>query len=104
MIYRDEEDRGASSTPSRHFGATSIARNIGSVLFDRSTPSPNGTGSRDYDPKPDAFWRNLQRRERALHKELQHLLDAQSAGLAANLDSDNAPADSSPQQQPRPRH
>ncbi|KAL2151224.1 hypothetical protein VTH82DRAFT_6322 [Thermothelomyces myriococcoides] len=96
MIYRDEEDRG-TSTPSRPFGATSLARNIGSVLFDRSTPSSSRTRNRDYDPKPDAIWRNLQRRELALQKELQHLLDAQSAGLAANLNPDNgAPGSSNP--------
>jgi hypothetical protein len=36
--------------------------------------------------EPDTIWRNLQRRERTLQRELQHLLDVQSAGLAAHLD------------------
>lgn len=36
--------------------------------------------------EPDTVWRSLQQRERALQRELQHLLDIQSAGLAASVD------------------
>ncbi|EAQ83389.1 hypothetical protein CHGG_09793 [Chaetomium globosum CBS 148.51] len=86
MLYRDEEDRDSSPTAPQHLEASSFAHNINSVLFDRSSSSHNVTRSRDYDPKPNAIWLNLQRRERALQKELQHLLDAQSTGLAANLE------------------
>ncbi|KAK4032916.1 pyruvate kinase [Parachaetomium inaequale] len=95
VLYRDEEDRDTSPAPPRHLEASALARTINSVLFDRSSSSPNRARSRDYDPKPDAVWLNLQRRERALQKDLQHLLDAQSAGLAANLDPGAAPSSSS---------
>jgi hypothetical protein len=61
------------------------------VLFDRGSSSPTHTRDRAYDHKPDAAWLNLQRRERALQKDLQRLLDAQSAGLAATLDPNPHP-------------
>ncbi|KAK4183308.1 hypothetical protein QBC35DRAFT_119383 [Podospora australis] len=80
--YRDEEE---PQTPAHPFeAATSIARNVGSVFFDRNASRPSHTRSSP-DSEPDAVWRNLQHRERALQKELQHLLDAQSSGLAAGL-------------------
>ncbi|KAL2268433.1 hypothetical protein VTJ83DRAFT_3279 [Remersonia thermophila] len=87
VLYRDQEDRDAS-TRSSPGPAASLARNINSVLFDRLVPSASGRSSRDpdFDPKPDPVWVTLQRRERALQREIQFLLDAQSAGLAANLD------------------
>ncbi|KAK0649284.1 hypothetical protein B0T16DRAFT_327336 [Cercophora newfieldiana] len=88
MIYRDEEDRGSYS--SRNLEASSFARNINSVLFDRGSPTRRRDAIQDYEP--DTVWRNLQRRERTLQKELQLLLDAQSAGLAANLDPTGAPS------------
>ncbi|KAL2194985.1 pyruvate kinase [Corynascus similis CBS 632.67] len=95
VLYRDEEDRDTSAS-SRYLGTSSFAHNINSVLFDRNSSSPNRTQTRDYNIKPDAIWLNIQRRERALQKELQHLLDAQSSGLAANLDPDGgAPSVSS---------
>ncbi|KAL1841901.1 hypothetical protein VTJ49DRAFT_6423 [Mycothermus thermophilus] len=101
MLYRDEEDRDTSHRPSGP--ASSLARNINSVLFDHLVPSPGGRSSRDtdFDPKPDPVWLTLQRRERALQREIQFLLDAQSAGLAANLEpppsdqSDSKPSRSS---------
>jgi pyruvate kinase len=94
MLYRDEEDRDTSLSPPRGLEASSFARNINSVLFDR-TASPNRR-SRDYDPKPDPIWLNLQRREHALQNDLQHLLDAQSAGLAAHLDPGAPPSSTAP--------
>lgn len=84
VLYRDEEDRGAPSTSPRGLNASSLARSINSVLFDRGS-SPSLPRNRDYDHRPDAVWLNLQRRERALQRDLQRLLDAQSAGLAAHL-------------------
>ncbi|KAL2130550.1 hypothetical protein VTI74DRAFT_6248 [Chaetomium olivicolor] len=95
ILYRDEEDDDTSRSPPRTLHASSFARNINSVLFDRSSSSPTRTRDRDYDHKPDTVWLTLQRRERALQKELQHLLDAQSAGLAANLDPTSLPSDTS---------
>ena len=100
MFYRDEEDRDSSPTAPQHLQGSFLARNINSVLFDRTSSSPNIARNRDYDSKPDAVWLNLQRRERALQQELQHLLDAQSAGLAANLEPHtinhpSAPSDAS---------
>lgn len=91
MLYRDEEDRDTSASSTRHLGVSTFAQNINSVLFDRGSSSPSRARTRDHDHKPDAVWVNLQRRERALQTELQHLLDAQSAGLAANLDPSGAP-------------
>jgi hypothetical protein len=96
MFYRDEEDRDSSPGAPQYLEGSFLARNINSVLFDRTSSSPNVTRSRDYDSKPDAIWLNLQRRERALQKELQHLLDAQSAGLAANLEPHAANHNSTP--------
>ncbi|KAH6615761.1 hypothetical protein B0J18DRAFT_438159 [Chaetomium sp. MPI-SDFR-AT-0129] len=86
MLYRDEEERVTYPAASGHNGASSLAQNIGSVLFDRNPTSPNRRRSRDHDPEQQAIWLNLQRREQALQKDLQRLLDAQSIGLAANLD------------------
>ncbi|KAK5661858.1 hypothetical protein OQA88_9962 [Cercophora sp. LCS_1] len=80
MFYRDEEE----SPPTRGLDASTIARNINSVLFDRASPSRARDTVQEYEP--DTVWRNLQRREKTLQKELQLLLDAQSAGLAAHLD------------------
>ncbi|KAK4447815.1 hypothetical protein QBC34DRAFT_408932 [Podospora aff. communis PSN243] len=88
MIYRDEEDR--DSYVSRNLDASSFARNINSVLFDRGSPARTRDAMQEYEP--DTIWRNLQRRERSLQNELQLLLDAQSAGLAANLDPAGAPS------------
>ncbi|KAM7207936.1 hypothetical protein V8F20_001730 [Naviculisporaceae sp. PSN 640] len=91
VLYRDEEDDNVSRTP-RALEASSFARNINSVLFDRTSPGRTRDQTQDYEP--DAVWRNIQHRERVLQKELQQLLDAQSAGLAAHLDP-NAPPSSS---------
>ncbi|KAK4217427.1 hypothetical protein QBC37DRAFT_276972 [Rhypophila decipiens] len=91
LLYRDEEDTD-SFRPPRALEGSSLVRNINSVLFDRSSQVRPRDQKKDYEP--DAIWRNLQHRERALQKELQLLLDAQSAGLAAHLDP-NAPPSSS---------
>ncbi|KAM7221954.1 hypothetical protein V8F06_002705 [Rhypophila decipiens] len=91
LLYRDEEDTD-SFRPPRALEGSSLVRNINSVLFDRSSQVRPRDQTKDYEP--DAIWRNLQHRERALQKELQLLLDAQSAGLAAHLDP-NAPPSSS---------
>ncbi|KAK1830104.1 hypothetical protein QBC39DRAFT_392097 [Podospora conica] len=84
ILYRDEEEmHRPHQGPS--MSVSTLARNINSVLFDRGTP---GQRTRDsvLEYEPDTVWRNLQRRERKLQKELQLLLDAQSTGLAGNLD------------------
>ncbi|KAK4124503.1 hypothetical protein N657DRAFT_595448 [Parathielavia appendiculata] len=94
VLYRDEEERDTPPSPPGTLERASFARNINSVLFDRSFSSPNRPQQRDYDYRPEPIWHNLQRREHALQRDLQHLLDAQSAGLAANLDP-NAPSPSS---------
>lgn len=80
MFYRDEEE----NPPSRGLDASTFARNVGSVIFDRVAASRARDTAQEYEP--DTIWRNLQRREKTLQKELQLLLDAQSAGLAASLD------------------
>ncbi|KAK3689448.1 hypothetical protein B0T22DRAFT_427751 [Podospora appendiculata] len=92
MLYRDEEEETAhhhhhhhhQPRTSRTLDTSSFARNINSVLFDRGSPTRTRDQRQDYEP--DAVWRNLQHREHALQQELQRLLDAQSAGLAAHLD------------------
>ncbi|OIW28143.1 hypothetical protein CONLIGDRAFT_619866 [Coniochaeta ligniaria NRRL 30616] len=97
LLYRDEEDTASSRHVSHrpHHGTTaSFARNaltsVGSVLFERASSAASSSHtSRAVDRQsyePDTVWRNLQQRERALQKELQHLLDVQSAGLSASLD------------------
>ncbi|KAK1767252.1 hypothetical protein QBC33DRAFT_570208 [Phialemonium atrogriseum] len=89
LLYRDEEDRGMERRPAaRYADNSSFARNalssVSSVLFDRGSPSH--TKDNHQAPEPDTIWRSLQRREMALQNDLQHLLDAQSTGLAAHLD------------------
>ncbi|KAK0625514.1 hypothetical protein B0T17DRAFT_461663, partial [Bombardia bombarda] len=93
LLYRDEEDRNTSH-PQRSFDASSIARNINSVIFDRVSPAARAS-NQGGDYEPDTVWRNLQHRERALQAELQRVLDAQSAGLAAHFDPDGGGASSS---------
>lgn len=84
ILYRDEEENHRPH-PGPSMSVSTLARNINSVLFDRGASAQL---SRDaaLEYEPDTVWRNLQRRERKLQKELQLLLDAQSAGLAGNLD------------------
>ncbi|KAK4166837.1 hypothetical protein QBC43DRAFT_231436 [Cladorrhinum sp. PSN259] len=92
MLYRDEEE-----TESRALDASTIARGIGSMFIDRSSPSHTRTTSGPRDYEPDPVWRTLQRRERTLQKELQRFLDAQSVGLAGNFGgNDGAQPDSRP--------
>lgn len=97
FLYRDEEDTAASpylTQRPRHGTTASFARNaltsVSSVLFERAASAASSShASRVVDRQtyePDTVWRNLQRRERALQEELQHLLDVQSDGLAAHLD------------------
>jgi len=104
LLYRDAEDGGASPSPSgggeRHGPPPPItaARNaISSVLFDRSPPVVKEERAAPYSP--DSIWRNLRRRETALQKDLQRLLDIQSAGLSAGLgqppDSSHSPGPAS---------
>ncbi|KAK0725199.1 hypothetical protein B0H67DRAFT_123978 [Lasiosphaeris hirsuta] len=92
ILYRDEEENHSTS-PIRNLEASTFARNINSVIFDRVVPSHTRDQAQEYEP--DTVWRGLQRRERALQKDLQLLLDAQSTGLAANLDPSAATAPSS---------
>ncbi|KAF4469819.1 cellular myosin heavy chain type a [Fusarium albosuccineum] len=54
------------------------------------SPSRFGLGNSLVDPKPsdnharlDSIWRSLQRRERALERDIQQLLDLQASGLVA---------------------
>ncbi|KAK3937219.1 hypothetical protein QBC46DRAFT_452120 [Diplogelasinospora grovesii] len=101
VLYRDEEEgthnhsHPTSASVSPRLEASSFARNINSVLFDRGSSSQirNRDTRHAQDYEPDAVWRNLQRREKALQKELQHLLDVQSAGLAAHLDPNAPPSE-----------
>ena len=90
VLYRDEEDQIQHNSAPRKLEVASIARNLNSVLFDRVSPARSRDVIQEYEP--DTIWRNMQRRERTLQKELQLLLDAQSAGLAANLDPTAAPS------------
>jgi hypothetical protein len=97
LLYRDEEDGGASTQhidPALSF--RTALTSVSSVLFDRGAApgrsSPHTTRASDRQTyEPDTIWRNLHRRERALQKELQHLLDVQSVGLAAHLDPNAVP-------------
>ncbi|KAK4130602.1 hypothetical protein BT67DRAFT_490028 [Trichocladium antarcticum] len=88
ILYRDEEDKETT----RSLDASALADNVRSVLFDRGPSRHSHSQNSAYDHKPDTAWLNLQRRERALQKDLQRLLDAQSIGLAANLDPNNPQA------------
>ncbi|KAK4641789.1 hypothetical protein QC761_503940 [Podospora bellae-mahoneyi] len=86
ILYRDEEEPQSY----RPFDtAASTARNVGGVLFDRQDGSSAHTRGRDVvnynEYEPDAVWRNLHHRERQLQKELQNILDVQSACLLAQV-------------------
>ncbi|KAK4177795.1 hypothetical protein QBC36DRAFT_125106 [Triangularia setosa] len=83
ILYRDEEE----PQPYHPFdAAASIARNVGSVLFDRQDSPARGRDTVNYNEyEPDAVWRNLQHRERQLQKELQSILDVQSGCLSAQV-------------------
>lgn len=94
-----------------HGTTASFARNaltsVSSVIFERASSAVSSShASRAMDRQtyePDTVWRNLQRRERALQRELQHLLDVQSAGLAAHLDSTSRIAPGAPERLPDSR-
>ncbi|KAK4096380.1 hypothetical protein N658DRAFT_554617 [Parathielavia hyrcaniae] len=96
VLYRDEEERDRPPSPPRSLESAPFARSINSILFDRSPSSPSHPRQRDPDHKPEPIWHNLQRREQTLQQDLQRLLDAQSAGLAANLDPTTTTAPTSP--------
>jgi len=91
LLYKDVEHHGTSFSQSKLNSAmTSTRQTLSSVFFDRPLPSSKLRPS-PYDP--DSTWRSLQRREKALQGELQHMLDVQAAGLSAGLHG--APQDGS---------
>lgn len=101
LMFRDVEDRSGSVLghgrrrrgDNTNLGAStmtassSIRLPTNTVLFEpRSTPAGNRQRRRDGTPLDgDSTWTILQRRERALQKDIQRLLDVQSAGLSAGL-------------------
>ncbi|KAH8899171.1 hypothetical protein GQ53DRAFT_836253 [Thozetella sp. PMI_491] len=86
LLYRDEEDATPRpGQPSDLGGSTSLSRSAFSGVFhERVSPTQSREQRRSYEA--DTAWRNLRRREGALQKELQDLLDIQSLGLTASLD------------------
>jgi hypothetical protein len=79
-----------SQTRAQLSGSDGIAASnigIGSVLVDR-------TSRKGPVYKRDSIWRSLQRREAAIEKEFQHLLDLQADGLIADGDSTPSAASS----------
>ncbi|OAA62786.1 hypothetical protein SPI_04326 [Niveomyces insectorum RCEF 264] len=123
LMYRDEEDRGDAPLrspppppppPGRsHFssrrggsGATGSSRSAStsSVAFVQAVvPAARrrrADAATHYNSN-DSTWTLLQRRERALQEDIQHLLDVQSAGLSAGLGR-GPPLHSSPSLSPGP--
>ncbi|KAK0379195.1 hypothetical protein CPAR01_16628 [Colletotrichum paranaense] len=61
-------------------GMSSSRLAFGSILFDHSSRDSSKS-------RVDSVWRNLQHRERALHKEVQRLLDIQATRLGSGAES-----------------
>ncbi|KAF9869386.1 autophagy-related protein 28 [Colletotrichum karsti] len=87
---RGSREGSTSGRDGHETGAMSSRVRFGSVLFDQ------GSRRSSVSSHVDSVWRNLQHRERALHKEIQSLLDMQATGLAPSseaLDASAADAD-----------
>ncbi|KAK2074093.1 hypothetical protein P8C59_008326 [Phyllachora maydis] len=108
VLYRDDEASPAPDPPPRGALARS-ASILHSVLFPAAAAAAASTRRPDtlpHDAAPPAApapWRALLRRERALHAELQGLLDAQSVGLAAGTGQALAPPPPPPPPLPSPK-
>ena len=98
VMYRDVEERtggvlehgmngryGNTNENSSVLGASSIRLPTGTVLFDAKHPHSRQRASRVGPFDGDSTWTVLQRRERAIQKEIQNYLNIQSSGLAAGL-------------------
>ncbi|EPE04808.1 atg28p-like protein [Ophiostoma piceae UAMH 11346] len=98
VMYRDVEERSGTilehgrngRNGNRHenssvLGASSIRLPTDTVLFDARQPHSSPRASRVGSFDGESTWTILQRRERALQKEIQDYLNIQSSGLAAGL-------------------
>ncbi|TLS29408.1 hypothetical protein PpBr36_01489 [Pyricularia pennisetigena] len=69
--------------------ATSALYGLGSALFSRRGSGAGSVSSKTHDNTPrleqDTVWQSFQRRERALQRDAQRLLDLQASGLSAGL-------------------
>ncbi|KAH8839415.1 hypothetical protein MCOR27_009497 [Pyricularia oryzae] len=69
--------------------ATSALYGLGSALFSRRGSGAGSVSSKTHENTPqleqDTVWQSFQRRERALQRDAQRLLDLQASGLSAGL-------------------
>ncbi|KLU88683.1 hypothetical protein MAPG_07668 [Magnaporthiopsis poae ATCC 64411] len=84
LLYRDLEGGGPAPVVNRQRDRFSASQAIGSVLFSRGGGS---SSARDRSPQyeADSAWQSFARREKALQRDAQNLLDVQAAGLSAGL-------------------
>lgn len=65
--------------------ATSALYGLGSAIFNRRGSASSRTQDRTPQFEQDTVWQSLQRREKALQRDTQRLLDSQANGLSAGL-------------------
>ncbi|KAL8358763.1 hypothetical protein RB601_009908 [Gaeumannomyces tritici] len=84
LLYKDIEGGRSTSMANRQQDRFSAAQALGSVLFSRRGGS---SSARERSPKyeADSAWQSFARREKALQRDAQNLLDVQAAGLSAGL-------------------
>ncbi|KAI6383567.1 hypothetical protein MCOR25_000022 [Pyricularia grisea] len=79
----------AGEAQSAAAAATSALYGLGSALFSRRGSGAGSVSSKTHDNTPrleqDTVWQSFQRRERALQRDAQRLLDLQASGLSAGL-------------------
>lgn len=91
LLYKDVEDRGGSVQlspgyqPGDHLGTFSARLPTSTVLFGQSAAIKDRHATRVISYEDESAWVSLQRRERSIQKDVQKLLDVQSAGLLAGL-------------------
>lgn len=84
LLYRDLEGGKPAPVVNRQRDRFSASQALGSVLFSRGGGS---SSARDRSPQyeADSAWQSFARREKALQRDAQNLLDVQAAGLSAGL-------------------
>ncbi|EFX05903.1 hypothetical protein CMQ_3972 [Grosmannia clavigera kw1407] len=91
LLHREIEDRGGSIQlspgyqPGDHMGTFSDRLSTSTVIFDQTTATADRRGPRTIPYENESKWVSLQRRQRSIQRDIQKLLDVQSAGLLAGL-------------------